>query len=142
MEYRIELFVGIFEIACSQIGFNPKTFTIGVRLLSPSNCGLEATLGSGVAKNCQGSSRTDAEVKRNRLSQKKTRPWPAFDGLEAAGGSWGAEHHQGPSGIDAEVKRNRLSPKKILASAGLRQPLEATRGRDPKTCYQALISGS
>ena len=47
MEYRIELFGGIFEIACSQIGFNPKTFTIGVRLLSPSNCGLEATLGSG-----------------------------------------------------------------------------------------------
>ena len=62
------------------------------------------------ARHRQGPPVINAVVKRNRLSQKKFRPRPAFDGLEAAGG---AEDHQGPSGIDTGVKRNHLSQKKI-----------------------------
>ena len=87
--------------------------------------------GPGEARDHQGPPGINAVVKRNRLSQKKNfglgRPLMASRPLE---GSGGAGHHQGPSGIDAGVKRNHLSQKKNSASAGLRRPLEATRGRN------------
>ena len=47
------------------------------------------------ARHRQGPPVINAVVKRNCLSQKKFRPWPAFDGLEAAGGFWGGRTPSG-----------------------------------------------
>ena len=98
----------------------------------PTFEGLEAAGGSWGSQRPSGTTRDQCCGQMEPFEPKKNfslgRPLMASRPLE---GSGGAGHHQGPSGIDAGVKRNHLSQKKNSASAGLRWPLEATRGRDP-----------
>ena len=100
--------------------FKPKKFNLNI---------LKAARGSWGAGHRPGPSGNDTEVKRNRLSQKRISPQPAFDGLKVAGGAWGPDTVRDHQGLTLG-RKEPFEPKKNSSLTGLRQPLEASVGRN------------
>ena len=105
---------GILYISCVQWSLRQKKVGLGRPLKA-----LRPLEGPGEARDHQGPPGINAVVKRNRLSQKKFRPRPAFNGLETAGGFWGGQRLKGTTRDQCCHQKEPFEPKKISASAGL-----------------------